>query len=112
MVKDQNKEEYENKVYNKKEDHRIKLRITKRRRSITREGQKTKMWFGHRRASLSTHNAAEETSCTKNATILMEMRWTGCGNGAPGYKCLDRNRWKLGTSVGLGLLIIKPQAEN
>ena len=84
VVKDQNKEEYENKVYNKKEDHRIKLRITKRRRSIASEGQKTKMWFGHRRASLSTHNAAEETSCTKNATILMEMRWTGCGNGAPG----------------------------
>ena len=41
--------------------------------------------------------------------LLMEMRWTGCGNGAPGDKCLDRNRWKLGTSVGLGLLIIKVQ---
>ena len=39
------------------------------------------------RASLSTHNDAEEINCKK--TVLMEKRWTGCGYGALGYASVE-----------------------
>ena len=46
------------------------------------------MWLWHgERASLSTHNDAEEINCKK--TVLMEKRWTGCGYGALGYASVE-----------------------